>query len=89
MNLPNPKAGVVYVSLIPRFVPQGAQMFSTTLLFTAIHVMLLAAWFRLLSGAASALNERIQRPAFRRRLEQVTGMAFFGLTANLLIDHSY
>ncbi|WP_266530431.1 MULTISPECIES: LysE family translocator [unclassified Streptomyces] len=87
-NLLNPKAGVFYMSLIPQFVPQGAQMFSTTLLFTAIDVIELAAWYWLLSGAASALSERIQRPAFRRRLEQITGVAFFGFAATLLTDHS-
>jgi threonine/homoserine/homoserine lactone efflux protein len=87
-NLLNPKAGVFYMSLIPQFVPQSAQMFSTTLLFTAIDVIELAAWYWLLSGAASALSERIQRPAFRRRLEQITGVAFFGFAATLLTDHS-
>jgi threonine/homoserine/homoserine lactone efflux protein len=85
-NLLNPKAGVFYMSLIPEFVPHSAPMFSTTLLFTAIDVIELAAWYWLLSGAASALSERIRRPAFRRRLEQVTGLAFFGFAANLLTD---
>ncbi|WNM36397.1 LysE family translocator [Streptomyces sp. Li-HN-5-11] len=87
-NLLNPKAGVFYMSLIPQFVPQGAQMFSATLLFTAIDVIELAAWYWLLSRAASALSERVQRPAFRRRLEQITGVAFFGFAANLLTDRA-
>ena len=63
-------------------------MFSTTLLFTAIDVIELAAWYWLLSRAASALSERIRRPAFRRRLEQITGVAFFGFAANLLTDRA-
>ncbi|MEU6394375.1 LysE family translocator [Streptomyces sp. NPDC046939] len=87
-NLLNPKAGVFYMSLIPQFVPRDAQMFSATLLFTAIDVFELAVWYWLLTRAASALSERIQRPAFHRRLEQITGVAFLGFAANLLTDHS-
>ncbi|MDT0460881.1 LysE family translocator [Streptomyces sp. DSM 41527] len=87
-NLLNPKAGVFYMSLIPQFVPRGAQTFSATLFFTAIDVIELAAWYWFLSRAASALSERIQRPAFRRRLERISGVAFFGFAANLLADRS-
>ncbi|MEU5209517.1 LysE family translocator [Streptomyces sp. NPDC020742] len=87
-NLLNPKAGVFYLSLIPQFVPPDAEMFSATLFFTAIDVIELAAWYWLLSRAASTVSERIQRPAVRRRLEQITGLAFFGFAANLLTDRS-
>lgn len=87
-NLLNPKAGVFYMSLIPQFVPQGAHMFGATLLFTAIDVIELAAWYWFLSRAAAALGERVQRPAFRRRIEQITGVAFFGFAAHLLTDRS-
>ncbi|MGW5127577.1 LysE family translocator [Streptomyces sp. NPDC004069] len=87
-NLFNPKAGVFYMSLIPQFVPRDAQMFSATMLFTAIDVTELAAWYWLLTCAAAALSERIQRPAFRRCLEQITGVAFLGFAANLLTDRS-
>ncbi|MFC6878499.1 MULTISPECIES: LysE family translocator [Actinomadura] len=85
-NLLNPKAGVFYMSLIPQFIPDGAPTFSTTLLFTAIDLVELAVWYWLLAGAASALSERIRRPAFRRRMEQVTGVAFFAFAANVLAD---
>ncbi|MGI5337587.1 LysE family translocator [Streptomyces sp. CA-181903] len=87
-NLLNPKAGVFYMSLIPQFVPRDAPTFSATLLFTAIDVIELAAWYWLLTRAASALSERVVRPAFRRRLEQITGVAFLGFAANLLTDRS-
>ncbi|MFF8423435.1 LysE family translocator [Streptomyces sp. NPDC015680] len=83
-NVLNPKAGVFYMSLVPQFVPSGAPMFSTTLFFTAIDVIELAAWYWILSHAASALGTRIQRPVFRCRLEQLTGVAFLGFAAVLL-----
>lgn len=85
-NLLNPKAGVFYMSLIPQFTPDGASVFTSTLVFTAIDIVELALWYWVVSGAASALSDRIRRPAFRRRMEQVSGVAFFGFAANLLVE---
>ncbi|GLY68885.1 LysE family translocator [Amycolatopsis taiwanensis] len=86
-NLLNPKAGVFYMSLIPQFIPQGAPAFGTTLLFTAVDLVELAIWFWLVSGAAHALSERIRRPSFRRRMEQISGVAFLGFSVNVLAEH--
>ncbi|TDD71519.1 LysE family translocator [Actinomadura rubrisoli] len=85
-NLLNPKAGVFYMSLLPQFMPDDAPVFGTTMLFTAIDLIELALWYWLVSGAASALGERIKRPGFRRRMEQITGVAFLGFATNLLVE---
>ncbi|WP_242902631.1 LysE family translocator [Actinomadura terrae] len=85
-NLLNPKAGVFYMSLLPQFMPDGAPMFSTTLLFTAIDLAELVVWYWLVSGVAAALGERLRRPSVRRRLEQFTGIAFLGFAANLAAE---
>lgn len=84
-NLLNPKAGVFYMSLIPQFIPRGAPTFGTTLLFAAVDIAELAIWFWVVSGTAYALSERIRRPSFRRRMEQISGIAFLGFAVNLLI----
>ncbi|MFI0482692.1 LysE family translocator [Actinomadura sp. 9N215] len=83
-NLLNPKAGVFYMSLIPQFIPPGAPLWSTTLLFTGIDLVELALWYWFVSGAAAALGERLRSPRFRRWLERVSGVAFLGFAANLL-----
>ncbi|MEU8822370.1 LysE family translocator [Streptomyces sp. NPDC048636] len=85
-NLLNPKAGVFYMSLIPQFTPDGESVFTMTLLLTAIGMVELAIWYWVVSGAAAALADRLRRPAFRRRMEQVSGVAFVGFAANLLAD---
>jgi threonine/homoserine/homoserine lactone efflux protein len=85
-NLLNPKAGVFYMSLVPQFMPHGAPVFGTTLLFTAIDVAELAVWYWVVTGAAAKLGERLRRPSVRRRMEQVTGVAFLGFAVNLLAD---
>ncbi|WP_382464880.1 LysE family translocator [Streptomyces noursei] len=84
-NLLNPKAGIFYMSLIPQFVPHGAPVFRTTLLLTAVDVLELALWYWIVTTTAAALGERVRRPSFRRRMEQVSGVAFLGFAANLLL----
>lgn len=84
-DLLNPKAGAFYMSLIPQFIPRGAPTFGTTLLLTAVDITELAIWYWILSGAAHTLSERIQRQSFRRRMEQISGIAFLGFAVNLLL----
>ncbi|GAA1924268.1 LysE family translocator [Streptomyces durmitorensis] len=84
-NLLNPKAGLFYMSLIPQFIPAGAPVFRTTLLLTAIDLVELALWYWIVTHAASALGDRIRRPSFRRRLEQLSGVAFLGFAVNLAL----
>lgn len=60
------------MSLIPQSILRGAAAFGTTLLFTAVDFVELAGWFWMLSGTAHALSERIARPSFRRRMEQIS-----------------
>ncbi|MFD0688807.1 LysE family translocator [Actinomadura fibrosa] len=80
-NLLNPKIGVFYVSLLPQFVPDGAPVFGTSLLLAAIHTGEGLLWFALLVGAAGTARRALSRPAVKRRVQQVTGLAFiaFGL----------
>ncbi|GAA3521535.1 LysE family translocator [Actinocatenispora rupis] len=86
-NLLNPKAGVFYLSLIPQFLPHDAHL-GGTVLFTAIDLVELALWYWIVSRAAAALADRIRRPAFRRRMEQASGVAFLGFAVNLLVEEA-
>jgi threonine/homoserine/homoserine lactone efflux protein len=84
----NPKAGLFYMSLLPQFIPHGAPVFSTAMLLTLIDVAELLIWFCVLSAAASALTNRINRASFRRRMEQVSGLVFIGFAVNLALDRT-
>jgi threonine/homoserine/homoserine lactone efflux protein len=85
-NLLNPKAGIFYMSLLPQFLPHGAPVFSTTMLLTAVDVTELVIWFYVISRAVSAVSGRIRRPAFQRRMEQVSGVVFLGFAADLIVE---
>ncbi|MCP9949108.1 LysE family translocator [Actinomadura madurae] len=85
-NLLNPKIGVFYMSLLPQFVPEGASMFWTSLLFAAIHALQGVLWFTLVVGAAGAARRTLARPAVKRRVQQVTGLAFIGFGLRLAVE---
>jgi threonine/homoserine/homoserine lactone efflux protein len=85
-NLLNPKAGVFYMSLLPQFIPHGAPVFGTTILLTAIDITELMLLYCVVSGAASALRDRLSRASFRRRMEQVSGVVFLGFAVSLVVD---
>jgi threonine/homoserine/homoserine lactone efflux protein len=74
------------MSLVPQFIPQGAPVFGTALLLTALDVTELVIWFAVLSAAASGVADRIRRPAFRRRMEQASGVVLLGFAAGLALD---
>ncbi|MFC6885070.1 MULTISPECIES: LysE family translocator [Actinomadura] len=80
-NLLNPKIGVFYMSLLPQFVPHGAPVFGTSMLFAGIHAALGLLWSGALVGVAGAARRALSRPAVRRRVQQFMGLAFiaFGL----------
>ena len=85
-NLLNPKVGVFYMSLLPQFVPDGASVFWTSMLFAAIHAAEGLLWLAVIVAAAGAARRALTRPAVRRRLQQVTGLAFIGFGVRLAVE---
>ncbi|RAY11639.1 LysE family translocator [Actinomadura craniellae] len=83
-NLLNPKVGVFYMSLLPQFIPAGAPVLWTSLLFSAIHAAEGLLWLAVVALAAGTARTVLTRPAVRRRLEQVTGVVFIGFGVHLV-----
>lgn len=82
-NVLNPKVGVFYVSFLPQFVPQGANVPATTLLLAAIHAFLGLLWFALLIFATRPIAAALRRPAVVRTLDRLTGGLFLLFGARL------
>lgn len=80
-NLLNPKVGVFFVTFLPGFVPDGASVFGTTVLFGAIFVVLTALYWLLLLGMAGKVTGWMNTPAVRRRLDAATAavLVAFGI----------
>ncbi|GAA1866744.1 LysE family translocator [Actinomadura bangladeshensis] len=86
-NLLNPKVGVFYMSLLPQFVPDGASMFWTSVLFAAVHAAESLLWLVLIVAAAAAARRTLARPTVKRRLQQLTGAAFVAFGLRLATEH--
>ena len=80
-NLLNPKVGVFFVTFLPGFVPDGASVLWTTLLFGAIFIVLTALYWVLLLGLAGKVTAWMNTPVIRRRLDAATAsvLVAFGL----------
>jgi threonine/homoserine/homoserine lactone efflux protein len=73
-NLFNPKVGVFFVTFLPGFVPEGASVLWTTLLFGVIFVVLTGLYWVLLLGLAGKVTTWMNTPRIRRRLDSVTAV---------------
>lgn len=82
-NVLNPKVGVVYMSLLPQFIPHGAPVVVTTLLLVAVHAALGVLWLGGIALAVHRARAVFQRPRVRRRLDQATGGVLLALGATV------
>jgi threonine/homoserine/homoserine lactone efflux protein len=85
-NLLNPKVGVFYLTLLPQFVPSGAPVLATTMLFVGIHIVQGIAWLSLIAWLTSRARSVLGRGAWRRASERLTGVVLLGLGLRLAIE---
>lgn len=83
-NLLNPKIGVMFVALLPGFVPSGHSVPLTSLLLGALYVMLTAVYMTALVVLSGSVLRRLADAGFRRRLDRVVGVVFVGLGVQLV-----
>ncbi|GAB2707352.1 LysE family translocator [Kitasatospora kifunensis] len=84
-NLLNPKVGVFYVALLPQFVPPAEPHLAFGLLLTSVHVLFGLLWSAVLIAFATALRERLRRPAARRLMDRITGIVVIGFGLRLVL----
>ncbi|MDY0815937.1 LysE family translocator [Kitasatospora purpeofusca] len=85
-NLLNPKVGVFYVAVLPQFIPAGAPHFAAGVALTCVHVLEGLLWSTVLVAFAQALRTRLRRPAARRAMDRVTGLAVVGFGVKLAVS---
>ncbi|WP_406448064.1 LysE family translocator [Streptomyces sp. NBC_00876] len=74
-NALNPKAPVLFLSLLPQFVPAGAAPLPRTLLLAAIVVLLALIWFPAVVLLVDRLGRWLRRPRTARAIEGGSGAA--------------
>ncbi|MEV4684496.1 LysE family translocator [Streptomyces kurssanovii] len=84
-NVLNPKAPVLFLSLLPQFVPDGAAVLPRTLLLAGTVVLLALLWFPAVALLVDRLGRWLRRPRTARAVEGVSGGALTTLGAALLI----
>lgn len=87
-NLLNPKVGVFYVSFLPQFVPDGANVTAMTLLLAGIHAALGLAWFTALIVATRPIAAALRKPRTIRWLDRATGAVFLLFAGRLALSRS-
>lgn len=85
-NLLNPKVGVFFVTFLPGFVPRGAPIGATSLLFGAVFVAEGALYFAILLFLAERVATALRRPTVRRRLDRLTGVVLIGFGIRLAAE---
>jgi RhtB (resistance to homoserine/threonine) family protein len=85
-NVLNPKAPVLFLSLLPQFVPDGVPVLPRTLLLATIVVVLALIWFPAVALLVDRLGQWLRRPRTTRAVEGVTGGALTALGVTLLAE---
>ncbi|HEU5026250.1 MAG TPA: LysE family translocator [Spirillospora sp.] len=85
-NFANPKAGVFAVSFLPQFVPHGAPVLATLVLFSVIWALVDTIWYLPMVWLAGRARVLLQRASIRRRMEQVAGLVLLGLGIRLAAE---
>lgn len=85
-NLANPKAGVFAMAFLPQFVPQGAPVPASLLLLAVLSTMIDLVWYLGIVRLVGVARRFLQRPAVRRRLEYVSGVALIALALRLATE---
>jgi threonine/homoserine/homoserine lactone efflux protein len=85
-NAANPKAGVFAVSFLPQFVPDGAPVLATLVLFSATWALIDTIWYLGIVWMVAKAKRVIERPRVRRRLQQLSGVLLVGLGIRLAAE---
>ncbi|MFD9383269.1 LysE family translocator [Streptomyces collinus] len=85
-NAANPKAPVLFLSLMPQFIPRGAPFVPMTLSLSAIVIVCGLLWFPSVAMAAASAGRFLASPRAGRLIEGVIGIVLMFLAVMLLME---
>ncbi|ANH38534.1 Homoserine/homoserine lactone efflux protein [Nocardioides dokdonensis FR1436] len=84
-NLLNPKIGVMFVALLPGFVPSGASVATTSMLLGGIYITETAVYVAVLIALSGPVVRWMAEPRIRRRLDRLMGTVFVAFGVQLAV----
>ena len=86
-DLGNPKIAVFFASLLPQFVPAGAESFVALLWLGVVFATMTFIWLTLYAAFVAKAGDFLRRSGVRRTLEGITGTMLIGLGIRLAAEH--
>lgn len=86
-NLANPKMAAFFGSLLPQFAPADRQAFPVLLALGLTFCVMTLVWLSSYAAAITVFRDTLFRPAVRRRLDAVTGLALMVVGVRLAFQH--
>lgn len=87
-DLLNPKIAVFYTAMLPTLAPPSLPGAPGLALLVVIHVTITFAWQVGYAALLTRARQVIGRPAVRRALDRVTGVALIGFAVRLVTEHA-
>jgi threonine/homoserine/homoserine lactone efflux protein len=78
-NVTNPKAAVLYLALLPQFLPPDGNPLLDTFVLAAVQMTLSASYYTLVVLAIGLARRVLSRPLVRRWMDRVSGLVLVGL----------
>jgi threonine/homoserine/homoserine lactone efflux protein len=85
-NLANPKMAAFFLSLLPQFVPPGADSFASFAPLGLVFCLMTLSWLSLYAVVLHRVGSVLQRSRVRRTLEAVTGTVLVALGVRLAAE---
>jgi threonine/homoserine/homoserine lactone efflux protein len=84
-NVLNPSIATFYLVLLPQFIPQGASIVRSALVFTAVHIALAASWHAAWAAAGGTMAHVLATGRSRQVLEALSGVALLALALAIAV----
>ena len=84
VNVLNPKAPLIYLSVMPQFIDSGADAFQQLVAMSVLLVSIALVWYLLLTTLVGVLRLTIER--FGHWIDRVTGAVLIALGLRLALE---
>jgi threonine/homoserine/homoserine lactone efflux protein len=85
-DLGNPKMAAFFTSLLPQFAPSGEPSFASLAALGLLFSLMTLLWLVGYALAIARVGDVLRRPAIRRSLDGITGIALIGLGTKIATE---